>query len=94
MNKYIIKMLHDHILVRVIIDQHDSPIALPPELMEMKKASATTGIAEVVGPECKWVKKGDFVFYKQYVGNPLDHESLDKASAHIVVSEHDILGRI
>lgn len=87
-------MLHDHILVRVVIESEQSGIALPKSMLDERKLTATTGIAAAVGPECKWVKEGDFVFYKQFVGNILEHETLPEGAAHVVVSEHDILGRI
>lgn len=89
-----IRMLENMILVNVVVDSEENGISLPEELVQQRRMSATVGIAEIVGPECKYVKKGDFIFYKQYVGNALEHEQLDKNSMHIVVSENDVLGII
>lgn len=96
MKKNSIKMLSNMVLVKVTLELEPTGIALPTHITEAKKADATTGTAYVVGPDCKYIKKDDFVFYKQYVGNILDHEELsgDPNVVYIVVSENDILGHI
>lgn len=98
----VIKMTSNLILVEVStkVEGEGGDIALPSEILQEKRlekqSTATTGIASVVGPDCESVEQGDFVFYKQFVGNILDHESLDndEHKAYIVVSEKDILGFI
>jgi len=66
-------------------------IHLTPESAERAAREATYGRVVIVGPDAKTVKVGDFVLYKQYVGNELKHSLLPKDFRYIVVSEDDLL---
>lgn len=86
------KMLRNTVLVKLEIKNKDGGIYLPEIVKDEQKINATTGQAVSVGPEAKVVKEGDFVFYKNYVGNILEHETLPKGETLVVVSEDDIVG--
>ncbi len=86
-----VKMLRDNVLIRVEKrEQTDKGIYLPSDIVD--KQVATTGWAEEVGPDCKIVKKGDYLFFKEMVGHLIDHQVLDDSCFHLVVSENDIVG--
>lgn len=87
------KMLRDCILVEIqkeVKTKHG--IHLPTQSVEDVARIASIGVAKDAGPDCSFVKKGDKVFFKSYVGNWIDHEDFSKASLWVVVSENDVIG--
>lgn len=86
-----IKILKNHLLVK--IDKRsktEAGLYMTEESAIAAAREATYGEVVEVGPSAS-IKKGEFVLYKQYVGNELKHSTLDENFHYIVVSEDDIL---
>ena len=86
-----IKLRENHLLIEVgVQDMSKKGIHLTPESVEAEARKATYGQVVEAGPKAT-IKIGEFVLYKQYVGNELKHSSLDSKKHYIVVAEDDIL---
>jgi len=83
-------MIKNLVLVKVPKTSQIRGIAMPTEYTELNIASA--GVVAGVGPDCEYVQKEDFVFYKNTVGHKIEDDSLPKDTHFIVVSENDLIG--
>jgi co-chaperonin GroES (HSP10) len=85
-------MLRNTILIKITKQEKDGAVHLPETVQKERSISAIAGEAVSVGDDCKVVTEGDFLFYKSYVGNALEHKLLPKDEILIVVSEDDVVG--
>ena len=87
-------MMENHLLIKIEDKLKGSGIAIPEDTKErMMEEAALSNQGEVafIGDECKYVKIGDYVHYKNFIGNRVDDESLSKDGTYVVVAENDIL---
>jgi co-chaperonin GroES (HSP10) len=76
-------------LIIVKLSEKAGAIIIPDSAKESMFATCTSGVAEIVGPDCKYVKKGDFIHYNSYVGNEIKDPEL-KGGIYMIVSENDV----
>lgn len=87
-------MNRDLVLVKLEEVTKSTELILPEDVKESAENReimyATTGTAEAIGPECEYVKEGDFIHYNSVIGNQIKDETLT-GGIFIVVAERDIL---
>lgn len=77
-------------LVIVKLEEKDNGIIIPDSLKDQLQSTLTFGQAYAIGPDCKYVKEGDYIHYNSFVGHELKDETLPKG-LFTIVSENDIL---
>jgi chaperonin GroES len=83
------KPIKDKIVVRVLEleSRTKSGLWVPPVAID--KHRSKDGIVEAVGPDCKdGIKVGDHVFFEDFAGSRLYHDSID----FLIVPEGAIMG--